>query len=51
MVVGERLLGDMMKRISKDANLSRIYTNHSIQATAITVLDKSGFVARHMMAV
>ena len=27
MVVGERSLGDMMKRISKEANLSRIYTN------------------------
>ena len=51
MVVGERSLGDMMKRISKDANLSRIYTNHSIRATAVTILDKSGFEARHIMTV
>ena len=51
MVVGERSLGDMMKRISKEANLSRIYTNHSIRATAVTILDKSGFEARHIMTV
>ena len=51
MVVGERSLGDMMKRISKEANLSRIYTNHSIRATAVTTLDKSGFEARHIMTV
>ena len=51
MVVGERSLGDMMKRISKEANLSRIYTNHSIRAKAVTILDKSGFEARHVMTV
>ena len=51
MVVGERSLGDMMKRISKEANLSRIYRNHSIRATAVTILDKSGFEARHIMTV
>ena len=51
MVVGERLLGDTMKRISKEANLSRIYSNHSIRATAVTILDKSGFEARHIMTV
>ena len=48
MVVGERSLGDRMKRISKEANLSRIYTNHSIRATAVTILDKSGFEVRHI---
>ena len=51
MIVGERLLGDMMKRISKEAKLSRIYTNHSIRATAVTILHKSGFEARHIMTV
>ena len=51
MVVGERSLGDRMKRISKEANLSRIYTNHSIRATAVTILDKSGFEVRHIMTV
>ena len=44
MVVGERSLGEKMKKISKDANLSKTYTNHSIRATAVTILDRSSFV-------
>ena len=51
MVVGERSLGDILRRISKEANLSRIHTNHSIRATTVTILDKSGFEARHVMTV
>ena len=51
MVVGERLLGEKMKRISREAKLSKCYTNHSIRAMAVTILDKSGFEARHIMAV
>ena len=51
MVVGERSLGEKMKKISKDANLSKTYMNHSIRATAVTILDRSGFEARHIMAV
>ena len=35
----------------KDANLSCIYTNHSIRATAVTILDESGFEARHIKTV
>ena len=50
-VVGERSLGDMMKRISKDANLSSIYRNRSIRATAVAVLDKSEFEVRHIITV
>ena len=50
MVVGKRSLGEMMKQISKQARLSKDYTNHSIRATAVTILDKSGFEARHIMA-
>ena len=51
MVVGERSLGEMMKQISKQAGLSKDYTNHSIRATAVTILrDKSGFEARHIMS-
>ena len=30
---------------------SRIYTNHSIRATAVTIVDKCGYEARHIMAV
>lgn len=51
MVVGERMLGNKMKEISTEAELSHIYTNHSIRATSITLLDKAGFEARHIMTV
>ena len=51
MVVGERTLGEKMKSILREAKLSKCYTNHSIRATAVTILDKSGFEARHIMAV
>ena len=48
MVVGENTLGKKMKVISHQAELSTIYTNHSIRATTITILDRSGFEARHI---
>lgn len=51
MVVGERTLDEKIKNISREAKLSKCYTNHSIRATAVTILDKSGFEARHIMAV
>ena len=35
--LGVNKLGDMMKILSKAANLSKIYTNHSVRATAITL--------------
>ena len=50
MVVGGRTLGKKMKNISRNAKLSKCYTNHSIRVTAVTILDKSGFEARHIMA-
>ena len=40
-----------MKDVSRAADLSKQYTNHSIQATAVTVLDHSNFEARHIMRV
>ena len=43
MVVGECTLGEKMKCISKEEELSKIYTNHSIRATAVTVLDNCGY--------
>ena len=51
MVVGEHTLCEKMKCISKEAEFSKIYTNHSIRATAVTILDKCGYEARHIMAV
>ena len=53
MVIGERTLGEKMKNILQEGiiNLSKCYTKHSIRATAVTILDKSGFEARHIMAV
>ena len=40
-----------MPRISKQAGLSNTYTNHSIRATCITLLDEAGMEARHVMRV
>ena len=51
MVVGDNVLGKKMKAISQQAELSTTYTNHSIRATTITILDRSGFEARYIMLV
>ena len=41
-------IAKFMKSISKDADLSREYTNHSIRATTITLLDAAGYEVRHI---
>ena len=51
MVVRERSHRDKLKKISKDAKLSKTYTNHSIKSTAVSILDRSCLEARHIMAV
>ena len=51
MVLGENILGKKMRVISQQAQLSVIYTNQSIRATAVTIYDRSGFEARHIMSV
>lgn len=38
MVIGERSLGNKMKKISQEARFSRCCTNQSIRATAVTIL-------------
>ena len=43
VVVGKNTLGNMMKEISKKANLSKIYTNHQIRKTTATGMHKEGF--------
>ena len=50
-VVGVATLSRMMKEISQEANLSKVYTNHCIRATSVTVLDNCGIEARHIMSV
>ena len=49
--LGKNTLGSMMQRISKDAGLSQIYTNHCIRATVITSLDHAGVEGRHIQQV
>jgi integrase len=47
--LGNNTLGDKMKNLSKQ--LSKLYTNHSLRATTITLLDNKGFEARHIMSI
>ena len=39
-----------MKILSKAANLPKIYTNHSVRATAITLWSDAGLSNRHIMS-
>jgi len=49
--LGVNKLSTMMKEISKDGSLSRIYTNHSVRATAITLWANPGISDREIMAI
>ena len=49
--IGHNTLGTMMKNISEKARLSKLYTNHSLRATAVSILDKEHFESRHIMSV
>lgn len=40
-----------MKALSKNADLSKIYTNHCIRASVVSKLDENGFESRHIMVV
>ena len=51
MVIGECTLCEKMKNISRKVKLSNCYSNHSIRATAVKILGKSGFEASHVMDV
>ena len=48
--LGVNKLGSMMKELSKAANLSQVYTNHCIRATAITLWSDAGLSNRHIMS-
>lgn len=41
----------MMKNISEAASLSKLYTNHSVRATAITLWSNAGIPNKHIMAI
>ena len=47
--LGVNKLGEMMKTVSVGAKLSRIYTNHSVRASAITMLSDAYVPDRHIM--
>ena len=49
--LGINSLAKMMKTISKEAHLSKTYTNHSVRATAITLWSTAGISNRHIMAI
>ena len=49
--IGVNSLDNMMKAISKEAGLSKVYTNHSVRATAITLWSNAGVENRHIMAI
>ena len=49
--LGVNELSAMMKEISSAANLSRVYTNHSVRATAITLWANAGLTNREIMAI
>ena len=49
--LGINKLDDMMKENSQAAQLSRVYTNHSVCATAITLWSNAGVPNRHIMAI
>ena len=49
--LGEKTLASFMSKLSKDTDLSQMYTNHSIRATGATILTKSMFSPSQIMAV
>ena len=49
--VGKNSLGTTMSRLSKKAGLSKIYTNHCVRATCISILDNEGFENRDICQV
>lgn len=49
--LGVNTLGTKMKAIADAAGCAKKYTNHSLRATTVTVLDHAGFASRDIMAV
>lgn len=51
IAVGQNGLGQIMQTISKMSGISTVYTNHSFQATAVSVLHAAQIQSRHIMSV
>lgn len=49
--LGINSLAKMMKTISEEARLSKIYTNHCVRTIAITPWSNAGISNRHIMAI
>lgn len=49
--LGKCTLENMMKDISKELNLSKVYTNHCGRATTVCTLKENGFSDREVMSV
>ena len=49
--IGPNPLSTFMSRISHEADLSKVYTNHSIRSTATTFLGRANFSPKQIMSV
>ena len=49
--VGEKLLGNMMPRLSEKYGLSQRYTNHSVRVTSMQLLEDSDIEGRHIQRI
>ncbi|XP_071496853.1 uncharacterized protein [Diadema antillarum] len=49
--LGKNTLATMTKMLSEKAGCSKSYTNHSLRATCVTLLDHAGYASRDIMTV
>ena len=49
--VGDHTISDFMKNLSKNAGLSRKYTNHDIRVTGLSILGRCNFSDQQIMAI
>jgi hypothetical protein len=49
--IREKMLNNMMKNISKMANLAHNYTNHFVRATTVNIRDHAGISDREIMTI
>ena len=49
--VGKNKLENFLKDLSECVGVSKVYTNHSIRATSVTLLDEAGISSHHIIKV